>query len=277
MKTRLNCISQIVIITAALCGTVLADPLVKVTPASRDGETGLVNVKSLTDTSKGWTRQEGPFNVGPGSRFLTDSTNAAVMEFPDGIKAVLGPQASLNYLGSRNGMTGLSLNKGSARFFVPSKGQMHLEIGSYVCEGSDLEGEAAIDLDHLSVAVFRGSMKVLGPQGETTTLPAGKQFSLAADGKTIQIQPISAASVGAPSSPSAGPTANPNAAPPILQPSPPNPGGQPPVGQTPAGSDVWNSLPSVLQQVVPYILNGRGTGIPGNIPINIPGLPFPRI
>lgn len=246
------------LLCTSLASMVLAEPA-KVTGTSREGSNGVLYVKSLDG---GWSRIDGSGEVASGARLMTDSGNAAVMEFPGGVKAVLGPQASLNYLGSEGGVCSLKLIRGSTRFVVPANAKMKLEAGSLNCSASNAEGEATLELlGNPTFTSIRGELSVTGSGGELYKVGPNTRLSVATDGKTVEVRP---AETGSNTPQNAPPVSN--------QPPPsPQPQNQPQVG---GNTDIWSNFPGVLERILPTILNrnGGGVNIP-NLPINIPGFP----
>jgi hypothetical protein len=250
----------------SLVAQAVADPA-KVVGTARDGSGGALYLKSFDGQ---WSRIEGAAEVPTGSRLMTDSGNAAVMEFPGGVKAVLGPQASLNYLGNEGGVCSLRLIRGTTHFVVPANANMKLEAGTLLCQVSNGEGEAALELlGNPSFSCVRGELSVTGSSGEMYRVGPNTRLSVATDGKTVEIRPSDQTITSVPAS-------APQNTPPIPSQPPvvtdaPQPQNQPPAAGNP---DVWSSFPGVLERILPVILNrnGGGLNIP-NLPINIPGLP----
>lgn len=259
------------LLCSSLASVVLAEPA-KVTGTSREGSDGSLYIKSLDG---GWSRIDGSAEVATGARLMTDSGNAAVMEFPGGVKAVLGPQASLNYLGSEGGVCSLRLTRGTTRFVVPANAKMKLEAGSLNCTASNAEGEATLELlGNPTFTSIRGELNVTGSGGELYKVGPNTRLSVATDGKTVEVRPADAGSTTAQSAPPV------SSQPPLSVPQPQSqpqnqPQNQPQVG---GNSDIWSNFPGVLERILPTILNRNGGGVnipnlPVNLPINIPGFP----
>ncbi len=254
------------LLCTSLASVVLAEP-VKVTGTSREGSNGSLYVKSLDGA---WSRIDGSAEVATGARLMTDSANAAVMEFPGGVKAVLGPQASLNYLGSEGGVCSLRLTRGTTRFVVPANAKMKLEAGSLNCTASNAEGEATLELlGNPTFTSIRGELNVTGSGGELYKVGPNTRLSVATDGKTVEVRPAEPGGTAQ----TAPPVSN---QPPISAPQPQSqPQNQPQVG---GNTDIWSNFPGVLERILPTILNRNGGGVnipnlPVNLPINIPGFP----
>lgn len=210
----------------------------------------------------------------PSSSTLQSST-----EFPGGIRATTSADANLTFVRNTKNVTQLRLTKGTATFSVPAGRELKLEAESLLVQSKTAEFEAGFDAaGRPQVTCLSGLVGVTDAGGNHFRLSDNSVFTLGADGNSpsVHARTVATTTPEPDPPPVAAPAPAPPPAPePVVTNSQSRPwagqndsrdqddggGYQPP--QQPQGPSVGQtilrSLPAILVNVLPYVLN-NGNG-----------------